>query len=157
MAWYVSRSASSTAQIVLCPLCRYPATPFFLRVISSRVYDLGSRPGTGVIFHRFVRAAPPPRTSRESLPALLNAVPRRFSALLASNDGGARENTRERKEKREREEGDREERSWSRSREIATPCVRQRSLRFLQRPWVLGIGKKKRNRLVMHRFLEGRG
>lgn len=82
-------------------------TPFFLRVISSRVYDLGSRAGTGVIFHRFVRAAPPPRTSRESLPALLNAVPRRFSALLASNDGGARENTRERKEKREREEGDR--------------------------------------------------
>lgn len=100
------------------------------------------------------------RSSRSPSQNIARESPSAFKRCPAPIFGPPRLQRRrsERKyEGKKREERTRRGGSWSRSREIATPCVRQRSLRFLQRPWVLGIGKKKRNRLVMHRFLEGRG
>lgn len=97
--WYVSRSASSTVQI--SGWCSLPTR------ISSRVYDLGSRPRDRCYFSS-IRAAPLSPLPQDRAPlslSALNTVPRRFS------DASRRGDTTETRGRKVRERG-----GYSRSR-----------------------------------------
>lgn len=89
--WYVSRSASSTVQI--SGWCSLPTR------ISSRVYDLGSRPRDRCYFSS-IRAAPLSPLPQDRAPlslSALNTVPRRFSDASRRGDTTGKEGERTRR------------------------------------------------------------
>lgn len=145
------RPRHRSLSLSLCPAClsHYPFLP--TRYDRAAFTILAAGPGQVLFFIDSFEPLPLPKdralhVSREALPAVLNAVPRRFSDLLAfhGDNEGTRENIHI------IEEGDSREEIARDSNAFGTDS---RSLRFLQRPWVLGIKGKNRARPVMHRFL----